>query len=293
MIYDLRHVTSYEYEAPVRFAHCVLRLVPVDRPGQRVLGCRMTIAPQPAGKSERTCFFGNRITEVTFEQPHSKLRCEIRSRVEVTRQAPPADAPSQQWEAVCEAIMESRALASGSPVHFVHPSRLIPLVPDVTPYAAESFPPGRPVLEGVRELMKRIRADFAYEPGTTMVTTPLAEAFAQRSGVCQDFAQIMIAGLRGLGLASAYVSGYLRTMPPPGKPRLEGADAMHAWVDVWCGDAHGWLGFDPTNDLDVARDHIVLAIGRDYADVSPVDGILLGPGDQKLDVAVDVVPVDA
>lgn len=292
MIYDLRHVTSYEYEAPVRFAHCVLRLVPLDRPGQRVVASRMSIAPQPAAKRERTCFFGNRITEVTFEQPHSKLRCEIRSRIEVTRVAPAADATSAPWEAVREAIMASRALASGSPVHFVHPSRLIPLVSEVTAYAAESFPAGRPVLEGVRELMQRIRADFAYEPGTTMVTTPLAEAFAQRSGVCQDFAQIMIAGLRGLGLAGAYVSGYLRTVPPPGKPRLEGADAMHAWVDVWCGDGHGWLGFDPTNDIIVARDHLVLAIGRDYADVSPVDGILLGPGDQTLDVAVDVVPVE-
>jgi transglutaminase-like putative cysteine protease len=147
------------------------------------------------------------------------------------------------------------------------------------------------VFEAACELMGRVRRDFRYDPEATEVSTPIREAFAQRHGVCQDFAHIMIAGLRGLGLPAAYVSGYLRTIPPPGQPRLEGADATHAWVMIWCGPETGWIGLDPTNDLIVGDDHIITATGRDYADVSPLDGVLVGPGSQKLDVKVDVIPV--
>ena len=158
-------------------------------------------------------------------------------------------------------------------------------------YARESFGKARPVLEAASELMARIRRDFTYDPEATEVSTPLAEAFAQRHGVCQDFAHIMIAGLRGLGLPAAYVSGYIRTIPPPGQKRLEGADASHAWALLWCGPETGWIGLDPTNDLIVADDHIVTAVGRDYADVAPLDGVLIGPGSQKIGIAVDVIPV--
>ncbi len=138
--------------------------------------------------------------------------------------------------------------------------------------------------------MRRIRDEFTYDPEATTVSTPVLDAFTARHGVCQDFAQVMISGLKGLGLPAAYVSGYLRTIPPPGKPRLEGADATHAWVSLWCGEAAGWVGFDPTNDLLVQNDHIVLAVGRDYSDVAPIDGIILAPGDQTLKVEVDVIP---
>ncbi|MBX9876397.1 MAG: transglutaminase family protein, partial [Beijerinckiaceae bacterium] len=158
-------------------------------------------------------------------------------------------------------------------------------------YARASFPALRPVLEAATELMGRIRADFTYDPEATEVSTPLEEAFRQRHGVCQDFAHVMIAGLRGLGLPAAYVSGYIRTVPPPGEKRLEGADASHAWVMLWCGPETGWIGLDPTNDLIVADDHIVTAFGRDYADVSPLDGVVIGPGSQKIGVAVDVIPI--
>ena len=140
--------------------------------------------------------------------------------------------------------------------------------------------------------MHRIRTDFKYDPKATVISTPLREVFEKRHGVCQDFAHIMIAGLRGLGLPAAYVSGYLRTIPPPGKPRLQGADATHAWVSLWCGPKTGWIGFDPTNDILVATDHIVLAIGRDFSDVSPVDGVIVGSRKQKLAVAVDVLLVE-
>ncbi len=162
----------------------------------------------------------------------------------------------------------------------------------IAAYARESFPAGRPVLEAALELMRRVHADFAYDPKATQIATPLAEVFARRGGVCQDFAHIMIAALRGLGLPANYVSGYLRTLPAPGQKRLEGADASHAWISLWCGPAFGWLQLDPTNDVFVCDDHIVLAIGRDYADVSPIDGIILVSGPQKLSVSVDVKAVE-
>jgi len=146
------------------------------------------------------------------------------------------------------------------------------------------------VIEAAFDLATRIRTEFNYDPEYTEVSTPAIEAFEARRGVCQDFAHIMIAGLRGLGLPAAYVSGYLRTVPPPGKARLEGADATHAWVKLWCGPEAGWIGFDPTNALVVAGDHIELALGRDYADVAPIGGVVLGPGEQKIKVGVDVIP---
>jgi transglutaminase-like putative cysteine protease len=167
---------------------------------------------------------------------------------------------------------------------------LVPRFEPATAYTRESFPAGRPVLQGAAELMRRIKADFKYDTKATVVSTPISEAFGKRHGVCQDFAHIMIAGLRGIGLPAAYISGYLRTIPPPGKKRLEGADAMHAWVSVWCGEAHGWVGLDPTNAMLMGNDHIVLAKGRDYADISPVAGIILGSREQDVDVEVDVVP---
>ena len=161
-----------------------------------------------------------------------------------------------------------------------------------TAFVAQCFPAGRGIVAGTRELTTRIRRDFAYVPGSTDIATPVAEVMKIRKGVCQDFAHVMIAGLRGLGLPAAYVSGYIRTIPPPGKPRLQGADATHAWVSVWCGGDLGWVGFDPTNDLMIANDHIVVAMGRDFSDVSPVDGIIVGSRKQKLRVEVDVMPVE-
>jgi transglutaminase-like putative cysteine protease len=174
----------------------------------------------------------------------------------------------------------------------VFASPLAPVQHPVTEYASRSFPPAGGIVAGAVDLMHRIRTDFKYDPKATVISTPLHEVFEKRHGVCQDFAHVMIAGLRGLGLPAAYVSGYLRTIPPPGKPRLQGADATHAWVSVWCGPEIGWIGFDPTNDILVATDHIVLAIGRDFSDVSPVDGVIVGSRRQKLAVAVDVLLVE-
>lgn len=290
MIYDIRHLTTYKYESPVSFAHCALRLLPIDSPGQALLASRLSIDPDPVEMDERICFFGNRVTSITLDKPHRELKIDARSSVDVDRAAAPDAEGSEPWEEVRDAAFSASSLTSGSPSHFLHPSRFVPRFQPAAEYARTSFGPGRSALAGAMEFMRRIRADFRYDPRATVVSTPLSEAFEKRRGVCQDFAHIMIAGLRGLGLPAAYVSGYLRTIPPPGKPRLEGADATHAWVSTWCGHDVGWVGLDPTNALIMGNDHIVLARGRDYADISPVAGIILGSGDQEIDVKVDVVP---
>ncbi|ACB96840.1 transglutaminase family protein [Beijerinckia indica] len=290
MIYTIRHVTTYTYGSSVTFAHCELRLLPQDGAGQMVYLTDLLIDPAPARIVERRCFFGNRLTSMTIDTAHRALRVEARSTVEVLRDLPPAENLTRDWEEIREDAFDSDTLAPESPAHFMHPSRFVPQFKPATAYARESFGPGRPILAGAVELMQRIRADFRYDPKATIVSTPLSEAFEKRRGVCQDFAHIMIAGLRGIGLPAAYISGYIRTIPPPGKPRLEGADAMHAWVAVWCGEEWGWIGLDPTNALMIGDDHVVLAKGRDYADISPVAGIILGSREQDVDVSVDVVP---
>jgi transglutaminase-like putative cysteine protease len=291
VIYDVRHVTTYGYSRTVPFARCILRLLPREGGGQQILRSELSIAPRPVERIDGLCFFGNRMTTVTIARPHRELKVEMRARIAVNRPAPPFAGLTRHWEEVGQLALGAPSLAPDSPAHHLYPSRLVPPVAEVVDYARKSFPPLRPVLEGATELMGRIRREFTYDPDATEVSTPLAEAFRDRHGVCQDFAHIMIAGLRGLGLPAAYVSGYIRTIPPPGQKRLEGADASHAWVMLWCGPETGWIGLDPTNDLIVADDHIVTAFGRDYADVSPLDGVLIGPGSQKVGVAVDVIPV--
>ncbi|MBR0872233.1 transglutaminase family protein [Bradyrhizobium tropiciagri] len=291
MIYDIRHVTTYSYEAQVSFARCALRLEPMIGDGQELISHTIEIRPKPAERTARRDFFGTLTENVLIETAHRNLRIDSRSRVSLRRQAPARDAASPSWEDVRDIAFEATSLGPRSPVGYVFASALAPVLRPVTEYAAASFSPGGGVLSGAADLMRRIRNDFKYDPKATVISTPLRDVFEKRHGVCQDFAHVMLAGLRGLGLPAAYVSGYLRTIPPAGQPRLQGADATHAWVSVWCGNELGWIGFDPTNDLMVANDHIILAIGRDFADVSPVDGVIVGASKQKLGVAVDVLPV--
>jgi len=290
VIYDVRHQTIYEYSRQVAYSHCVLRLLPSQQPGQRLLSSELTIDPQPAELAERASFFGNRITSITIDEPHRKLRLDARSSVDVDRPAPPMASLTPAWEDVRDSAFASQDLSPRSPAHFLPPSRFVPRFPPALDYAKRSFRARRPAMEAAEDLMRRIRADFKFDPKATLVSTPLSEAFEKRRGVCQDFAHIMIAALRALGLPAGYVSGYIRTIPPPGKKRLEGADASHAWVSAWCGEAAGWIELDPTNATLVNNDHITLARGRDYSDISPVSGILLGSGDQDIEVKVDVVP---
>jgi transglutaminase-like putative cysteine protease len=292
VIYDIRHVTTYAYESPVSFARCSLRLEPRTGDGQQLVSHSVEIRPKPAERTVRRDFFGTHTESVLIETAHRTLRIDSRSRVSVSRQVLERTAPSPSWEEIRDVAFEATSLGPSSPVGYVFASSLVPVQAPVTAYAAASFPPGRGVVAGAVDLMHRIRTEFKYDPKATVISTPLAEVFEKRHGVCQDFAHVMIAGLRGLGLPAAYVSGYLRTIPPPGQPRLQGADATHAWVSVWCGEGLGWIGFDPTNDLLVGNDHIILAIARDFSDVSPVDGIIVGSRKQKLGVAVDVLLVE-
>ena len=290
MIYDIHHVTTYEYGSPVKYAHCALRLTPIDLPGQTVLETVMTIDPAPSQMTERLCFFGNRVTSLTIATEHSDLIVTVDTSIDVDRGPAPRADGTASFEAVREEAFDSVSLDKDLPAHFLHPSRYAPRFAPAADYARASFTAGRPMLEGAIDLMRRIRADFKYDTKATVVSTPISEAFEKRRGVCQDFAHIMIAGLRGIGLPAAYVSGYIRTIPPPGKKRLQGADAMHAWVSVWCGGDAGWVDLDPTNSMLIGNDHIVLAKGRDYADISPVSGIILGAREQDVDVEVDVIP---
>jgi len=289
VIYQVRHRTTYAYESEVSFARCVLRLTPRSSATQTVLQTSLTVSPEPTLAFERLGPFGELATTVVIETPHKALVIEAYARVDVN------SAPSRldfgvPWERVRAQTLRTTDLGLEGPANFLYPSVRAPLTPAITEYARASFPPGRGIVDAATELMGRMRRDFTYDADATDVRTAPLAAFEARRGVCQDFAHIMICGLRGLGLPARYVSGFLRTDPPPGRPRLEGADATHAWVCLWCGDDTGWIGFDPTNDVLAQDDHIVLASGRDYADVAPIDGIILAPGKQTLEVEVDVIP---
>jgi transglutaminase-like putative cysteine protease len=291
MIYDIRQTTTYNYASPVAYARHMLRLTPIDRPGQRVHATALEIEPVPIERHDGQDFFGNRMTWIELDQPHDTLSVRVAARVAVKRDAVLDADATPPWEEIRDAAFASIDLSPNSPTHYLFPSRQVSLDPEIRAYAAESFLPERTVLAGALDLMRRIKADFIYEIGVTTARTTPPMSFALRRGVCQDFAHIMISGMRGLGLPAAYVSGYLRTGQSPKEERLEGADAMHAWVLAWCGTEAGWIGLDPTNAIPAGNDHVVLAIGRDYADVAPIDGVIYASGGQRLKVSVSVTPV--
>lgn len=290
MIYKLRHLTVYEYDAQVASTALALRLTPREDAAQGLYEHKIDIVPRPADVQQRTDFYGNTVCFVTIDEPHTELRIKSLARVEINHQ-PTLLVPDTPWEEIAAHALSCRDISAVAPAHFLFPSPRVQLSAAVTDYARSSFQPRRGIVESCRELMSRIRADFAYMPETTTISTPLTEAFAMRRGVCQDFAHIMISGLRGLCIPAGYVSGYLRTLPPPGKARLQGADATHAWVTVWTGEHNGWLGFDPTNAIQAGNDHIQVALGRDFSDVSPVYGTFVGSGHHELTVEVDVIPL--
>jgi len=291
VIYDIRQTTTCVYASPVAHARHVLRLTPVNRGGQRVQVAALQIAPEPQHRREGQDFFGNRLTWIDVEEPHQTLTVKLAARIAVEAPAEFAVPATPAWEEVREQAFATSDIGPLSPAHFLFPSRLISLDPEIRDYTRQSFPACRPVLDAGFELIGRLKADIAYEIGATTVTTTPPMAFALRRGVCQDFAHIMISGLRGIGLPAAYVSGYLRTAPRDGAPRLQGADAMHAWVLVWCGSEAGWVGLDPTNAVPAGDEHVALAIGRDYTDVAPIDGVIFGSGGQQIGVSVSVTPV--
>ncbi len=288
MIYTVSHRTTYNYDKPVGFARCMLRLTPVSSRRQTLLANSIAVTPAPTSLRIARGAFGEETQTIVIDQSHDRFVVDARSRVDVHASSPACESPN--WQAVVAAAVAVPGLGPDSPAAYLYPTRRTPLAALITDYARASFASGRDIGTAASDLMARIHADFTYDPEATTVSTPALEAFERRSGVCQDFAHIMIIGLRGLGLPAAYVSGYLRTRPPPGRPRLAGADATHAWVALWCGETCGWIGFDPTNAVHANDSHIVLATGRDYADAAPIDGIILAPGGQRLTVEVDVVP---
>lgn len=255
------------------------------------LSHELSISPAPATRSERVDYFGNRLTIFTVQEPHKTLVVEARSEVALGDEAPVWPEISTSWEEVARGLTHDHSDAGLEAYQFVFGSPRIRPSPEFAAYAAHSFTSGRPLMEALLNLTARIHTDFRFDSKATTVATTAEEAFKQRRGVCQDFAHIQIACLRSLNLPARYVSGYLRTYPPPGRPRLVGADASHAWVSVFCPGA-GWLDVDPTNDLVPSRSHVTLAWGRDYGDVSPLRGLILGGRDHTLKVAVDMEPIE-
>jgi transglutaminase-like putative cysteine protease len=291
VIYDVRQTTTCSYASPVARARHVLRLTPVHRDGQRVHVASLQIVPEPMHRREGHDFFGNRLTWIEIEEPHDTLTVKLAARVAVDAPLEPVALSTPPWETVRDGAFAISDIGPLSPAHFLFPSRLVSLDPEIRDYTRASFLPGRPVLDAGIELIGRLKADITYEIGATTVTTTPPMSFALRRGVCQDFAHIMISGLRGLGLPALYVSGYLRSAPPSAATRLQGSEAMHAWVMMWCGSAVGWIGLDPTNAVLAEEEHVMLAVGRDYTDVAPVDGVILGSGGQRMGVSVNVTPV--
>jgi transglutaminase-like putative cysteine protease len=292
MLYDVRHVTRFDYGTSVKFARCNLRLRPVDWAGQALEHYELHVAP--TGRTHPALAEAGlaNVTRLVIEEPVRRLSIESRFRMRVDRLVPVPDAGDPTLAQVARAARNSRDLSPACPASYLYPSPLIPLDADIAAWCAPDLDPDRPALEAGIALAQRIQREFLFDPTATLVDTPPREAFLKRGGVCQDFAQILITGLRAAGLPAAYASGYIRTIPPPGAERLVGADATHAWVLLWCGPDRGWVGLDPTNGIWMASDHIVMAVGRDYAEIAPVDGVVLGSGAQKMEVSVDVAPVE-
>lgn len=289
VVLTVHHATTYTYSSPVGNAQHLAVVTPQAFPWQAVLHHDVSIDPAPSYRHTRVDAFGNHVMHFTLDVPHDSLALSSTSTVALTqRWADLEPADSEPWEALAQRL-QFRAGAPFLPEsEFAFASPNITLTRALRDYATRSFAADVPVLVGALDLMHRIHADFKYEAASTEVHTPADVAFAQRRGVCQDFAQIMIGCLRALGLSARYVSGYLRTDPPPGQPKLIGADASHAWVSVFCPQL-GWVDLDPTNDVLADTGHVTLALGRDYSDVSLLRGVLVGGGAHEVDVAVSVV----
>ena len=286
--FRIEHLTRYRYRRNVGLNYGEARLLPRDTPGQRVLESRLELDPVPDDYRERNDAWGNRVVWFMSRRPHPALRVTAHSLIE--REPVPLPKTSPAWEDVADCLREAAGDAVAAREFYLD-SPMIPVYAQASEYARASFPPGRPLLEAVAELSARIHSDFKYRPNATEIDTPLAEVMKERHGVCQDFAHLALAGLRGLGLAARYVSGYLETSPPPGMPRQVGADASHAWIGVWLPDL-GWFDFDPTNGAATGIGHLTLAWGRDFGDVTPLKGVIHGGGSHTLAVGVTVTRVE-
>jgi transglutaminase-like putative cysteine protease len=292
MHYDVRLALTYKYAAPVHGGRHLVRVSPLTQPGvQRVVASSLLIEPRPWRETAFTDFFGNSATAICFTEPHDSLDIRLAARIIVEDIEPPVD-QSPSRDGLRRELTRYWSLEPDSPHHFMAGSSRVQTDPAITGYALQVTQGVPSVMAIAHALCSAIHRDFQYDAKATDVETTPSEAFGLRKGVCQDFAHVMIAGLRGMGIPAGYVSGFLRTNPPPGKPRLEGADAMHAWVRAWCGQPTGWVEFDPTNAMIAGPDHISIGHGRDYADVSPIIGVLKTSGSHEASQSVDVLRVE-
>jgi transglutaminase-like putative cysteine protease len=289
--YELIHRTHYIYEGTVTVSHHLARLAPRFLPGQRCPWHVLEIVPEPVGRSRHNDVYGNVTAYFECEGAHGELKVTARSLVEVLPMPKPDAASTPPWEAVRDAVGGDKLTPGTEAGAFRFTSPMVPLADEFADYARPDFTPGRPILGAASALMKRIFDEFDFNSTATDVATPVSEVLKKKAGVCQDFAHLMLACLRSLGLPARYVSGYLETRPPEGQERLTGADASHAWVSVFCGEKAGWVDADPTNNILPGERHITVAWGRDFSDVSPLRGVTLGAGGQKLSVSVDVIPI--
>lgn len=290
MRYKVVHSTEYYYGDAVPLCHNVLHLHPRETERQRVVSHVIGITPNPLSRSERVDFFGNPVTWFTLQEPHESLKIVMRAEVEVKTYETPTGLFWPAWEQVARMLRELRRPDTLDARQFTFDSTYVAANPELVEYARPSFPAGRSLLDCATELTKRIFADFTFDSGATTIGTPVLDVLHHRHGVCQDFAHLGIGCLRSMGLAARYVSGYLVTKPPPGRPRLVGADTSHAWIAVYFPD-YGWIDFDPTNGIIPSAAHITLAWARDYDDISPVRGVVVGGHQHSLVVSVDVEPI--
>lgn len=306
MRYDINLSITYSYDSPAAGVRQIAHLMPLDlvgfrrnaslgsgaqpAPRQRLIAGHLDFEPAPAVRQDWFDFFGNAVSEVAFHESLDEIIVRLQARVEINKVVTFAEAGLTLVD-LAAAIAACRDLGPRSPMHFVNPSPRVPFDAEIADYARDFEKPGLPTTEIVEVLGLRLNEDMKFDAEATTASTPISEAFRKRHGVCQDFSQIMISALRSLGIPAGYVSGFLRTLPPPGKPRLEGADAMHAWVCAWCGPDTGWVEYDPTNATFAGTDHVVVAYGRDYADVAPVRGAMRIAGSHTSDQAVDVIPL--
>ncbi len=290
MLYRVTHTTKYMYSEQVPVCHNKVHLAPRNTAHQNCNDYRLTIHPEPAFRGVHYDFFGNRVDYFCIQDASRNLTVTATSHVDVAGQPRPQQDDPPAWEEIRDRLARPKSNEDFEACLYTTASEFVRCDPAFADYARPSFSSGRHVLEASRDLMTRIHKEFSYDTRATNISTPVEEVLEKKAGVCQDFAHLQISCLRSLGLAARYVSGYLRTVPPPGRPRLEGADASHAWLSVYCGSL-GWVDIDPTNDVITETDHVTLGFGRDYGDVCPIQGVFVGGGDHSMSVSVDVLPL--